>query len=226
MDKIYSRRKIRLPKVKVIKSENKKTRKICFTVLILVVAIVTGYNILKGVDPIFEGLCIEKAQSIATDITNRKASDILAQYDYQNTVQMIRSDDGKNSILKTDIVTINKIASDIAIAIQNEIDDLEKQEIEIPVGALTGNKYLAGMGPNIKIKIISAGDIVTDIKTEFKAAGINQTVYRIYLNLECNVSILTAYKTIGDTIINQVLLVETVVVGEVPETYLELEDKE
>ena len=48
-------------------------------------------------------------------------------------------------------------------------------------------------------------------------------MYRIYLNLECNVSILTSYRTINKTISNQVLLVETVVVGEVPETYLELD---
>ena len=65
--------------------------------------------------------------------------------------------------------------------------------------------------------------VATDIKTEFESAGINQTVYRIYLNLECNVSILTSYKTIQETIQNQVLLVETVIMGDVPTTYLEME---
>ena len=78
----------------------------------------------------------------------------------------------------------------------------------------------------MKIKIISAGDIATQIKTEFESAGINQTIYRIYLEIECNVSILTSYKTIDKTINNQVLLVETVVVGEVPQTYLQLENIE
>lgn len=224
MDKIYSRPKIKLPILKMAKTNNNKIKKIYFTALILVIAVTTGYNVLKSIDPIFEGLCISKAQGIATDITNRKSSEVLARYNYQDTVKLIKSDDGKNSILKTDIVMINQIISDIAIEIQNELDKLEEQNIEIPIGALTGNEYFAGSGPKIKIKIISVGDIVTDIKTEFKAAGINQTIYRIYLDIECSVSILTSYKTINRTINNQVLLVETVVVGEVPETYLQLEN--
>lgn len=223
MDKIYSRRKIKLPKIKAIKTQNKRIKKIYFTVLILIVATLTVYKIMESIDPIFEGLCISKAQGIATEITNRKSSEVLAKYNYKDTVQIIKDSDGKNNMLKTDIVMINKIASDIAIEIQKELDEIEKQSIEIPLGALTGNQYFAGSGPNFKIKIISAGDITTDIKTEFKAAGINQTMYRIYLNLECKVSILTSYKTINKTITNQVLLVETVIMGEVPETYLQLE---
>lgn len=224
MDKIYSRYKIRLPTIKRIKSNNRKIGKIYFTMIMMIISIFTSYKILKSIDPIFEGLCIAKAKSISTDITNRKSSDVLARYNYKDTVKIIKSDDGKSSILKTDIVTLNQIISDIAIEIQNEINEIGKQNIEIPIGALVGNKYFAGFGPKVKIRIILAGDIITDIKTEFKAAGINQTVYRIYLNLECNISILTSYKTINTTINNQVLLVETVVVGEVPETYLKLEN--
>ena len=226
MDKIYSRPRIKFIKIKPVQLAEKRVKKAYFTIIILIISLATGYKLLKAVDPIFEGLCLAKAQGIATDISNRKSSDVLLQYDYKDTVQIIKAEDGKNSILKTDIVTINRIISDIAIEIQKELNELGKQEIKIPVGALTGNQYLAGFGPNIKIKVIPAGDIATEIKTEFKSAGINQIIYRIYLNLECNVSILTAYKTINKTIENQVLLVETVVVGEVPETYLNLEKSE
>lgn len=225
MDKIYSRFKIRIPQMKGIKESNRNLKKIYFTTLILAVSIFTGYKILKSMDPIFEGLCITKAQSIATDITNRKSTEVLAQYNYKDTVQMIKSEDGKNSILKTDIVTINKIASDIAIEIQKELNQISKQQIEIPLGSLTGSKYFAGSGPKIKIKIISVGEIFTDIRTEFVASGINQTLYRIYLNLECDISILTSYKIINRRIENQILLVETVIVGEVPETYLQLQNE-
>lgn len=220
MDRIYSRRRIKLPK---IKTRNKKIRKIYFTLLIVTISIITGYKILKSIDPIFEGLCISRAQGIATDITNKKSSEVLAKYNYQDTVKIIRSDDGKNCMLKTDIVMLNEIISDIALEIQNELNKLKNENVEIPIGALMGNQYFAGSGPKIKIKIISVGDISTDIKTEFKSEGINQTIYRIYLELECNVSILTSYRTMNKKISNQILLVETVIVGEVPETYLELQ---
>lgn len=222
MDKIYSRPRIKFIKFKHEKISEKRIKKAYFTILILIISLITGYKLLKSMDPIFEGLCLAKTQGIATEITNKKSSEVLLQYDYNDTVQIIKSEDGKNSILKTDIVTLNRIISDIAIEIQNALNEVGRQEIKIPVGALTGNQYLSGFGPNMKIKIIPAGDITTEIKTEFKSAGINQIAYRIYLNIECNVSVLTAYKTISKKIENQVLLVETVVVGEVPETYLSL----
>ena len=157
MDKIYSRPRIKIPKVKGGKQgSNKDVGKIYFMAIMLIISVATGYRILKSMDPIFEGLCVSKAQSIATDITNRKASEVLAKYDYNDTVQIIKSEDGKNSILKTDIVKVNQIVSDISIEIQKELDELCKQDIEIPVGALLGNQYFAGFGPHFKIKIISS----------------------------------------------------------------------
>ena len=121
------------------------------------------------------------------------------------------------------MVVINKIASDVALKIERELQNLKNEEIRIPIGALTGNKYLAGMGPGVKIKIIPTGNITTELKTEFQAQGINQTMYRIYLELKCDTNILTPYKTIHEEISNQVLLVETLIVGDVPQTYYNLE---
>lgn len=78
-------------------------------------------------------------------------------------------------------------------------------------------------GPNINIQVIPTGNIITEIKNEFESKGINQTVYRIYLELTSKVSIVSEYKTINEEIVNQVLLVETVIVGEVPQSYYNLE---
>ena len=124
------------------------------------------------------------------------------------------------------IVVINKIASDIALKVERRLQNNKDEEISVPVGALTGNKYLAGMGPGMKIKAIPTGNVITELKTEFEAQGINQTMYRIYLELKCETNILTPYKTIEQEIINQVLLVETLIVGDVPQTYYNLEGLE
>ena len=67
------------------------------------------------------------------------------------------------------------------------------------------------------------GTVETDLKSEFKDAGINQTLHRIYLEVKCNVNILTPYDTITETIVNQVLLVEGLIVGNIPDTYYNLE---
>ena len=67
------------------------------------------------------------------------------------------------------------------------------------------------------------GDIQTDLRSEFSTAGINQTLHRIYLEIKCNVVILTPFKTIQEEISNQVLIAEGVIVGEIPNTYYNLD---
>ena len=67
------------------------------------------------------------------------------------------------------------------------------------------------------------GNVLTNLKSEFTEAGINQTLHRVYLEVVCNVTILTPYQTITESITNQVLLIEGVIVGNIPDAYYNLE---
>lgn len=82
---------------------------------------------------------------------------------------------------------------------------------------------MAGKGPGVKIKISAIGDVETDLRSEFTAQGINQTLHRVYLQVKCKVDILTPFDDIEREIINQVLLLENVIVGHIPDTYYNLE---
>ncbi len=221
MDSIYSRKRIKIPKVKGFYTNNKNAKKIFSIFIIILIMLLTFYSLFKSINPIFEGLCIERAREIGTYIMNNASNKILDKTDYNNIVTIEENEE--NKVLKTDVVIINKIASDIALEAEKQFKELEKETIEIPVGALSGIKLLSGSGPNIHIKVIPTGNILTEMKNEFVSTGINQTVYRIYLELTCKVSIVTQYKTIQDEVINQVLLVESVIVGEVPQSYYNLE---
>lgn len=79
------------------------------------------------------------------------------------------------------------------------------------------------MGPDIPIKLTNTGIVETKVRSEFENAGINQTIHRIYLDVSCTASILTPYSVVDETIKNEVLLIENVVVGIVPSTYYNLE---
>lgn len=87
---------------------------------------------------------------------------------------------------------------------------------------LLGTKILSGRGPDVPIKMSTVGNVETDLSSEFSQAGINQTLHRIYLNVSCNVTILTPFDTIEQNINNQVLIAESVIVGDVPSTYYNL----
>lgn len=68
----------------------------------------------------------------------------------------------------------------------------------------------------------TVGNVETDLVSQFSQSGINQTLHRIYLNVNCTVTILTPFDTIEQSITNQVLIAEAVIVGEVPSTYYNL----
>ena len=75
----------------------------------------------------------------------------------------------------------------------------------------------------IKIVVSSIGSVETDLRSEFIAQGINQTLHRVYLQIKCEVKILTPFNIITQSIDNQVLLLENVIVGHVPNTYYNLD---
>lgn len=68
----------------------------------------------------------------------------------------------------------------------------------------------------------TAGNVETDLVSQFSHEGINQTLHRIYLNVSCTVTILTPFDSIDENITNQVLLAEAVIIGDIPSTYYNL----
>lgn len=122
-------------------------------------------------------------------------------------------------MISANVITVNEIISDVAIKIQEELSKVENNSFNIKLGSLTGSKILAGRGPNVKIQIDAIGDLDTDLRSEFESKGINQTLHKMYLQVECNVTILTPFKTIEEKIANQVLLAEAVIIGTTPNTY-------
>ena len=99
----------------------------------------------------------------------------------------------------------------------------EEKILKLQFGSFTGFKLLSGKGPGVPIRISSIGNVETDLRSEFTSQGINQTLHRVYLQVECNVSILTPYEDITEKIKNQVLIAENVIVGKIPNTYYNLE---
>ena len=126
---------------------------------------------------------------------------------------------GNIKFIGANIITINEITSDIAINIQKSLNNHEDTKIKISLGSFTGSKLLSSIGPNIPIGLSSVGKVNTDVKSEFVSQGINQTIHRVYLQIDCNVDILTPYENIDTSVSNQVLLLENLIVGEIPENY-------
>lgn len=226
MSKIYSRTRIRIPKIFISNigdNASKKRKKISKVFIIMVIAFSTVKIVLDAVLPIFDELSRDRAKTMATIISNEQATIVMREHEYEEMFTIEKDNDGNINMIKSNIGPINEIISDVAVKIQNEINSQERENIKIALGSFTGFKLLAGKGPGVPIRISSIGNVETDLRSEFSAQGINQTLHRVYLQVICEVSILTPYDNITEKITNQVLLVENVIIGKIPSTYYNLE---
>ena len=220
MYKVYSRRRFLIKPLFGNKNSHKKInskyKKLIFLIIILMIIIKI---ILSYFEPIFETMCEEKAKSIATIITNQQSTIIMNKYQYEELYTIEKDEAGNIVIIKSNVVPINNMISDLTENIQNEFNDIEKTKINIPFGNLLGIYFLSGMGPNIPIQVAISGTLDTEVKSEFIAQGINQTLHRVYVNFECNVKIVTPLKNYEKMITNQVIIAEHVIVGNIPDSY-------
>ena len=224
--KIYSRPRIKIPPIfsNNIGDKNlKRKQKIVKIFIIMVIAFSTVKIVLDAILPIFDTLCKDKAKSIATIIANEEATNVMKEHTYDELFTLEKDKDGNITMIKSNIIAINEIISDVAVKIQNTINQRGRENIEIALGSFTGFKLLSGKGPEVPIKISSIGNVETDLRSEFSEKGINQTLHRVYLQVDCEVSILTPYNSITEKVSNQVLLIENVIVGKIPSTYYNLE---
>ena len=198
----------------------KKNLKVLIVVLI---AIVIYELIISYIEPVFETLCEDKVKSIATIISNQESTIAMNKYQYEELYTIEKDGAGNVVIIKSNVVPINNMISDLTEAIQNRFNEMENTQIDIPVGNLFGTYYFSGVGPSIPAKVRLSGSVDTEIKSEFLAKGINQTLHRIYVNFECYVKIVTPIKNFQKKITNQVIIAEHVIVGNIPDSYYNLE---
>ena len=220
MPKIYSRNKIPIP-YRIVNLKYK--RKIIMILVFITAVIVSVKLMLDAVNPIFVTLCVNQAKSLATIVSNEQATNVMREHSYDELFTIEKDENGNITMIKSNVIPINEIISDVAIKIQEEFNKQGRENIEIALGSFTGVKLLAGRGPGIKIRISTVGNVETDLRSEFIAQGINQTLHRIYLQVKCEVSILTPFKDITKDITNQVLILENVIIGTVPDTYYNIE---
>ncbi len=214
MEKIYSRGRIKL---------NKDKRVIIKLIIIIIIAILVARHIIKVINPIIEAECKNIAKKVATNISNEEATKVMSNYKYEDLVIQVKDNNGNVTMVESNVITINEIISDIPVKIQEQFDKIDQSKFNLYLGNILGLKIFSASGPKITVEINHIGNVETDLRSEFIDAGINQTLHKVYLQVICNVEILTPYSTIQEQITNQVLLAEAVIIGTVPNTYYNLE---
>ena len=161
------------------------------------------------------------AQNKFSDVCNQ-AFDMVAdklKITYEDIV--IPTKDSSNNItsLSVNSVLVNKIKT----MLDSEVDDIlsknGKFSFSISIGTILGNEFTAGRGPSIHFEYDMFCSISTEFESNFTSCGINQTKHQIILNISSDLSTASPFATEQKIDNMQYLLCETVIVGEVPQSY-------
>ena len=134
MHKIYSRPRIRIPKIFFQarnEMKNKKARKLIKILLVVMIAFLTVKFSLDSVLPIFDTLCENEAKSIATIVSNEQATNVMREHSYDELFTIEKDTEGNITMIKSNVIPINEIISDVANKIQIDLDNKGRDNIEI-----------------------------------------------------------------------------------------------
>ncbi|MGE5328031.1 MAG: sporulation protein YunB [Deltaproteobacteria bacterium] len=170
--------------------------------------------------PTVIALAESKAKAMVTQIITEVVNKQLAEVDYSDLVYVQKDSQSKVTALQTNIVKMNMLSAQLSFAIQERMEKLEEVYVKVPLWNIFGNTFFSNRGPDVSIKVIPYGNIDADFRTEFVSAGINQTRHKIYMEIKSRLIVVVPLVKKGTEIITRIPVAETVIVGEVPESFV------
>lgn len=172
---------------------------------------------------IIQDLAETQVKNTTSDLTNdaiaRQIAEGVIQYD--RIVYFEKDLDGKITALKTNMTEINRLKTDILNIINDEILSLDTSHLGIPVGSLFLPEFFSGMGPSIPVRILSIRNSDAAFTSDFSQAGINQTLHQLTMEVSVDVAVLVLAQITSFTVTSEVVVAQTVIVGDVPGTFLQ-----
>ena len=197
----------------------------CMTALALlgILAVVLFLFLRNRYRDVIEELAHTQVMNTTSDLTNdaiaKQIADGVIQYD--RIVYFEKDLDGRITALKTNMSEVNRLKTDILNIINDEILALDTSDLGIPLGSLFLPEFLSGKGPAIPVHILSIRNSDATFSSHFSQAGINQTLHKLTMEVSVDVAVLVLGRTESFTVTSEVVVAETVIVGAVPETYLQ-----
>lgn len=194
-----------------------------FSVLLLCAVGLALFLMFRGkYRTVIQSLAKTQVMNSTSDLTNDAISRQIEEGSirYDRIVFLEKDVNGKITALKTNIGEINRLKTDILGIINEEILALDTSDIGIPLGSLILPELLSGKGPVIPVRILSIRNSDATFSSDFSQAGINQTIHQVIMEVSVDVAILVLGETDSFTVTSQVVVAQTVIVGEVPDTFL------
>lgn len=178
--------------------------------------------------PVIKKSSMYQAKQVATRAINDAVNSELENLGikYSSFVTLTKNSQGDIAAIETDTVTANKVNAALMDAVMQRLSDPQQQKISLPIGTLLGGAFLSGHGPEIEFRVIPEGYVESELKSSFQTAGINQTLHQIVFEIKVTVTALIPGYAQTTEVISSFQVAQTVIVGDVPESFTEVTDGE
>ena len=176
--------------------------------------------------PLLRQYTENQAEWFATKAVNEAVTASFTAYTptYDELVTLTTAEDNSVTSLAANTSAINLLKSRVSLAILDRIGEKQRMTVSVPLGTLLGSHYFTGRGPFVQVPIGVSGSVLTDIKSEFTSAGINQTRHRLVLEVKTKLfaAIPTAHTSV--TVDSSFIITESILLGKIPEAYTVVEN--
>ena len=175
--------------------------------------------------PVLEAKASSQAANLITQAINIAVDNCLQENDmsYGDFVTIATDSAGKVTALTSNTAANSRFKRPAVEAVIRQLNGLDSDALGVPLGTLTGQPMLSGAGPCVRVRVDSVGEVTADYTNSFTSAGVNQTLHQICLDITATVRLFLPGNIIPVSVSNSVCVAETIIVGETPDTYLNLD---
>ena len=193
----------------------KRRRRRRFALLVLLAMILAAalgiqFRIRPMLRTIAETQVVNAASSALAGAVNRQMAEGTADYG------------GLISFEKDETGQIARLKAEVFAALDDLVSEVEIRDLGVPLGSLFLPSFFAGRGLRLPVKVVTLNMTNADFYSSFTDCGINQSLQKIWITFSVNITFLTPAGMQATDVTSDVILAETVIVGRVPETFLQL----
>lgn len=169
--------------------------------------------------PVVKQLAIHQVNNLVTRHIDQVV--LGMEEDYRTLVDIQRDEQGQITGVTSNMSRVNDLKARVTDQVLKTVSMLDVHDLGVPIGSLFDLDLLWAKGPKIRVHSLVVGVVSTQVHSDFFAAGINQTIHRIYFDVSVPLTILLPGISLSTTVNSRICVVETVIVGRVPDLYLD-----
>lgn len=184
------------------------------------VALLFIFQLNSRLRPILLELALAQTSNHITSVIDHSVTEQAIAY--SDLVTLERSENGDIVALSGNMAQANILRAQLLAAALDALDELKTIELKVPLGTVFDWDLLSGLGPDVNVRVLYTGTAKAELEHSFSTAGINQTCHQILFKVDADISVLLPGRQYKTTTSTSVCVAETIIVGEVPETYLQI----